>query len=66
MTAILAALPARLRPYAKAAVAMVGAFAQAAVLLWADEPAVVLAVAVLTALGVYGTRNGHDSDNPGS
>ncbi|MEU6056995.1 hypothetical protein [Streptomyces sp. NPDC047097] len=53
MTLILPLLPARVRPYAKAAVVTVGTLAGLASFYLADEPKVAVVVHVLTALGVY-------------
>ncbi|MET8111169.1 DUF7439 family protein [Streptomyces prasinus] len=55
---IMPLLPERVQPYAKAAVATVGALAGVAALHLADEPRVAAALQVLTALGVYAQPNG--------
>ncbi|MFJ7414627.1 hypothetical protein ACIQWZ_28085 [Streptomyces sp. NPDC098077] len=55
---ILPLLPKRVQPYAKAAVALLGALAGLAVMYGIDEPRIATAVQVLTALGVYVQPNG--------
>ncbi|MFE9924255.1 hypothetical protein ACFYQA_22535 [Streptomyces sp. NPDC005774] len=55
---VLPLLPKRVQPYAKAAVATVGALAGVAALYLADEPRVAAVLQVLTALGVYVQPNG--------
>ncbi|WP_435812406.1 DUF7439 family protein [Streptomyces smyrnaeus] len=54
---LLLLLPARLKPYAKAVVATVGALATIATTYCADVPEVAAALSVLTALGVVAQRN---------
>ncbi|WJN63281.1 hypothetical protein [Streptomyces phage phiScoe54] len=58
VTLLLPLLPTRVRPYAKALVALLGTLASVATLLYADDPRVAAAVQVLTALGVYAQPNG--------
>lgn len=55
---ILPLLPKKAQPYAKAAVATIGALAGLAALYFADEPKVAVVLQVLTALGVYAQPNG--------
>lgn len=49
-------------PYRKLVAALVGAAAQAAALGWLDSGALAVAVAFLTALGVYAAPNEPDGD----
>ncbi|MFE4451408.1 hypothetical protein [Streptomyces sp. NPDC056796] len=58
MGLILPLLPKRMQPYAKAAVALLGALAGLAVLYGLDDPRIAAGVQVLTALGVYAQPNG--------
>ncbi len=57
MPAILAIMPIWMRPYAKAAVAFLGAVIGAAAIVWADKPEIAALVSFATALGVYAQPN---------
>lgn len=55
---LLPLLPTKVRPYAKAVIALLGTLASIATLLYADDPRVAAIVQGLTALGVYAQPNG--------
>lgn len=58
MSLLLPLLPTKVRPYAKAVIALLGTLASIATLLYADDPRVAAIVQGLTALGVYAQPNG--------
>lgn len=62
VTLLLPLLPAKLRPYAKTVLAVLGTVVSALALTYGDNVIVATAVQVLTVLGVYAQPNGTNGE----